>query len=83
MVNLDPSLAFTAVLEMRPGLNDPEACRLLAEAMTAANPPDRWAFARGWLDEHRPVPAVQGCDLDGYPGRTGDDPEPMGKWGPR
>lgn len=55
---MDRTLAFTAILEMRPGLTDDEARPIitgLAAAMTAANPPDRWAFARAWLDEHYPA----------------------------
>jgi hypothetical protein len=56
-MNLDPSLAFTAIIEMRPGLrgDQGELIARLAAAMTAANPPDRWAFARAWLDREVPV----------------------------
>lgn len=54
-MDLDPSLAFTAVLEMRPGNTDPTLTRRLAAAMTLANPPDRWAFAREWLDANAPA----------------------------
>jgi len=51
-MNLDPTLAYTAVLEAAPGLDMREARPLidqLAALMTAANPADRWAFARAWL----------------------------------
>jgi hypothetical protein len=57
-INLDPTLAFTAILELRPGLPGPRAAELrvaLGDAMTAANPRDRWSFARDWLDEHEPI----------------------------
>ena len=55
-MNLDPTLAFSAVIEMRPGIgNSSEVRERLAEAMSAANPPDRWEFARRWLDEHAPL----------------------------
>lgn len=55
-MNLDPTLAFTAVIELRPGRTDSrELTAALTEAMTKASPPDRWAFARAWLDEHAPV----------------------------
>jgi hypothetical protein len=57
-MDLDPSLAFTAMLEMRPGMPEAEARPIRAElaaAMSAANPPDRWAFAREWLDKHSPA----------------------------
>jgi hypothetical protein len=52
-VNIDRTLAFTAVLEWRPGITDLAARPLidgLAAAMTAANPRDRWQFAGWWLD---------------------------------
>jgi hypothetical protein len=51
-MNLDPSLAFTAVLELRPNLADRKAREYtakLADAMTEGNPPDRWTFAKVWL----------------------------------
>lgn len=57
-MDLDPSLAFTAILEMRPGNTDPTLSRRLAAAMSAANPPDRWAFARAWLNTHAPDPGA-------------------------
>jgi hypothetical protein len=53
----DPSLAFTAVMEMRPGLHPTRASMLtaaLGSAMTEADPPDRWAFAREYLDRECP-----------------------------
>lgn len=62
MINLDPSLAFTAIIELRPGLEDPrgEIRSALAAAMTAANPANRWEFARAWLDYHHPLPRLLG-----------------------
>jgi hypothetical protein len=70
-MDLDPSLAFTAVIEMRPGLGDAsELVKELAEAMSAANPPDRWAFARSWLDEHEPLVICGDCG-DGLSGPSG------------
>jgi len=50
---IDRTLAFTALIEMWPKrLTDDEAMPLrgeLQQAMTAANPKDRWAFARQWI----------------------------------
>jgi hypothetical protein len=54
-MNLDPSLAFTALLEMWPDwdkMTADESHALtgeLATDMSKANPPDRFAFARGWI----------------------------------
>jgi hypothetical protein len=47
-MDLDPSLAFTALLEMWPAAPAGTSAKLAA-AMTAANPKDRWAFARDWI----------------------------------
>ena len=54
-MNLDPTLAFTAVIELRPANTDPTLKTRLAEAMTAANPANRWKFARAWLDGNAPA----------------------------
>jgi hypothetical protein len=57
-VNLDPSLAFTALLEMWPGftqmsmLDTHPLTAGLAKAMSESDPPDRWKFARRWIDAH-------------------------------
>jgi hypothetical protein len=54
-MKLDPSLAFTALLEMWPGWDETTAdeshalMNELAADMTKTNPPDRFAFARGWI----------------------------------
>jgi len=55
-MNLDPSLAHTAIIELYPSMTEAEAAPLrrdLAQAMTEANPGDRWAFAKSWLAERR------------------------------
>jgi hypothetical protein len=55
-INLDPSLAFTALLEMWPGfgqmslLDTHPLTAALAKAMGESDPPDRWKFARRWID---------------------------------
>ena len=49
---LDPSLAFTALLEMWPGLTDEESAPLrreLCDAWDVDNPLDRWVHARAWI----------------------------------
>lgn len=51
-MDLDPTLAFTAVLELYPGMTNEQSRPLidgLAQAMDEHNPPDRFEFARGWL----------------------------------
>lgn len=48
-MNLDPSIAYTALLELWPEHMDRPETSELADAMTAADPPDRWAFARRWI----------------------------------
>jgi hypothetical protein len=53
-MDLDPSLAFTALLKMWPDAPEGESAAL-AKAMTAANPKDRWAFARAWVAENNIV----------------------------
>jgi hypothetical protein len=56
IMNLDHTLAFTALLELLPGfakLTAQEAKPLtdgLAAAMTEANPKNRWDFAQAWID---------------------------------
>jgi hypothetical protein len=60
-MDLDPSLAYTAIIEMRPGLGMVKVHDLtarLAAAMTAANPRDRWAFARQWLNAELAEPGT-------------------------
>ena len=47
-MDLDPSLAFTALLELWPGAPEGTSAEL-ARAMTAANPADRFEFARQWV----------------------------------
>lgn len=80
MMNIDRTLAFTAVIEMRPGLPADEAEVLttgLAEAMHAANPADRWAFAKSWLDAADPlsdwIATIPGEPSDLYPDGDEDD----------
>jgi hypothetical protein len=84
-VNLDPSLAFTALLSMWPGfgqMDGRDGDRLigsLAAAMTAANPKDRWEFARAWIAERQPRPGTDGmllAWLRGLP--AGDEPATYG-----
>src|SRR3974390_1153884 len=59
-VNLDPSLAFTALLEMWQGfgqLPSPIGHRIpaaLASDMTTASPANRWEFAQQWVALRRP-----------------------------
>jgi hypothetical protein len=49
-MDLDPSLAFTALLEWWPDCPDTDqAVNDLAAAMTRDNPRDRWAYARSWI----------------------------------
>ena len=57
MADLDRTLAFTALLELHPtfGQERPEdhqgIISDLARDMTAADPKDRWAFARTWITD--------------------------------
>lgn len=51
-MDLDPTLAFTAVLQFYPDMPGEQARPLideLAHVMEEADPPDRMEFARGWL----------------------------------
>ena len=66
-MDLDPSLAYTALLEMWPEPTWPEHLTAeLAKAMAEANPPDRWAFARDWI-EHWSQPERVLADPDSHP----------------
>ena len=71
---MDQTLAFTAVLELHPGgrtMTETEAApirKALAEAMTAANPKDRWAFAKAWLADHLATTALAEHDAAGPQG---------------
>lgn len=56
-MDLDPSLAYTAVLELcRPLTTDVSRPLVadLATAMSESNPRNRWAFARSWLAANAP-----------------------------
>lgn len=85
-MNLDPSLAFTALLKIWPGYADgtddggSSVVAALARDMTAASPPDRWQFAAGWIAATRAVAEVVDAEIidDVPPG----DPAPAepGAW---
>jgi hypothetical protein len=63
--DLDRTLAFTAVIELRPGLTADVGAGLtkrLAEAMSAEDPKDRWTWARDWLDRHAPIRPAAATD---------------------
>lgn len=76
---LDPSLAFTALLEMWPdyALDTPDGgssiVAALAGDMSAANPPDRFAFAKAWIVARRAVADAVIVGEDAAPG----DPDPV------
>lgn len=56
-MDLDPSLAYTAVIEMCVPMRSDVAAGLyvdLARDMSAANPRDRWEFAARWLLTNAP-----------------------------
>jgi len=68
---MDQTLAFTAVLELHPGgrtMTDAEAQPIrqaLREAMTTAQPKDRWAFAKAWLADYLATTALAEHDAEG------------------
>jgi hypothetical protein len=72
-MDLDRTLAFTAVLDLHPrgrSMTDAEAQPIraaLAEAMSEANPLDRWAFARIWLADRLATEAIAEADAAGAP----------------
>jgi len=92
MPNLDNSLSYTALMHMWPGFEqlDMRAAEplinRLADAMTAANPKDRWEFARAWMDAERAGRDGHTCHLgavcavmdtylwDGYDDAAGPQP---------
>jgi hypothetical protein len=73
MADLDRTLAFTALLELHPtfGQERPEdhqgIISDLAQAMTGANPKDRWEFAREWIADRVAADAVAESDKQGAP----------------
>jgi hypothetical protein len=73
MADLDRTLAFTALLELHPtfGQERPEdhqdVIRDLAQAMTEANPKDRWSFARAWIADRVAADALAESDAHGAP----------------
>ena len=73
MADLDRTLAFTALLELHPtfGQERPEdhqgIISDLAQAMTEANPKDRWSFARTWIADRVAADAVAESDAQGAP----------------
>lgn len=70
---MDQTLAFTAVLELHPrgrSMTDAEAKPIrqaLREAMTAAQPKDRWAFSRAWIEDRLATEAIAESDAQGAP----------------
>jgi hypothetical protein len=70
---MDRTLAFTALLELHPTFahERPEDHQGiigdLAQAMTAANPKDRWEFAKMWIADRLAEQAVAESDKQGAP----------------
>jgi hypothetical protein len=73
-MDLYPTLAFTALLDLYPGYGALEAAKgqeltaALAAAMAEAKPADAWAFAAVWIDETLAeeagdVPATEGAAM--------------------
>lgn len=83
-MNLDQSLAFTALIEMWPGYAEgtddggSSLVATLAASMTVANPPDRWAFARQWIETRRGL--SDALAADGIPDPTRRPPAEPGAW---
>lgn len=78
-MDLDPSLAFTALLELDPlfgndgAANTPERRRALLEAWWAQNTVTNfWSFSRQWLFEEKV--AAAGRQLQHDKEAAGDDP---------
>jgi hypothetical protein len=66
-IDLDRTLAYTALLELDPGFRkmtvdkSSPVIRQLAEAMTAADPKDRWAFAKAHIEARLQAAACENC----------------------
>lgn len=59
MASIDPSLAFTALLEMMPGFrelpvqdSDPIVAALVQDWRTSTTPLTFWEFAKSWIYRH-------------------------------
>jgi|SRR5215469_1620515 len=73
-MDLNPTLAFTAVLELHPGgrtMTDAEAKPIrqaLCAALDEAKPKDAWAFAKAWIEDYLATTALAEHDAQGPQG---------------